>query len=150
MIDPVVDLLYRCLVIEVGRNVTNFEHRSHSNFFHQKYPQKTRKTKEALNVQVRMSSFDLQTGIIACCQYTVMQLLVRLCVSHWMLPRVVNYIVHMPVCCGGGKRCWSFVRIDWRMKSGPIKSRILLCFGDVGRYWLKILSLWAIFVCKWE
>ena len=97
MIDPVVDLLYRCLVIEVGRNVTNFEHRSHSNFFHQKYPQKTRKTKESLNVQVRMSSFDLQTGIIACCQYTVMRLLVRLCVSQWMLSRVVNYIVHMPV-----------------------------------------------------
>lgn len=101
MIDPVVDLLYRCLVIEVGRNVTNFEHRSHSNFFHQKYPQKTLKTKEAPNVQVRMSSFDLQTGIIACCQYTVMQLLVRLCVSQWMLSRVVNYIVHMPVWGGG-------------------------------------------------
>ena len=49
-------------MIEVGRNVTNFEHRSHSNFFHQKYPQKTRKTKESLNVQVRMSSFDLQIG----------------------------------------------------------------------------------------
>ena len=123
MIDPVVDLLYRCLVIEVGRNVTNFEHRSHSNFFHQKYPQKTRKTKEALNVQVRMSSFDLQTGIIACCQYTVMRLLVRLCVSQWMLSRVVNYIVHMPVWGGGRgeKRCLSFVRTDWLMKSGPNK-----------------------------
>ena len=112
MVDPVVDLLYRCLGIEVGRNVTNFEHRSHSNFFHQKYPQKTRKTKEALNVQVRMSSFDLQTGIIACCQYTVMQLLVRLCVSHWMLSRVVNYIVHMPVCCGGGEEMLK-LRSNW-------------------------------------